>query len=487
MTPSLLRLAGDERLARLVTNGHDAAFSALYDRYRDVLVRYCRSLVRDDQDALDAFQSTMLNALRALREDRRRAPVRPWLFRIAHNESVSVLRRRSSDESLDVVVAVGGDDVHRRAEDREALAGLLEDLGGLTPHQRAALLLRELGGLEYGEVASVLDTTPLAARQAVFAARASLHDQREGRELPCAAVQRRLSDTDRRAARTRAVRAHLRGCDDCRGFAAGIGRRRRAAVLLPVPPAFASSGLLASILESGSSTGSVAGGGVAAGVVAKAAVALSAAVVATGAAERTPAPSARHRSAGVAEAAVAPVVRSGVGGTRRASTAARTEVTMLPAVVRTSTAAASTPAVRTRRAATSHPKTDTAPRDAEPDDVPVDEDVPPRATGHDWGEGSQSQSQSPWSPVRAPRYGGDAPQGRWARQRPAPAAEQPAAEQPAAETTTVETPPPAAATETTAEPEPSSSTPATTAEPAATETTTTDTATTPTTDAETNP
>src|ERR1700712_5341648 len=98
MSPSPLRIAGDEPRARMVTAGHDQAFATLYDRYRDVLVRYCRSLVRDDQDALDAFQSAMLNALRALREDRRRAPVRPWLFRIAHNESVSVLRRRPAAE-----------------------------------------------------------------------------------------------------------------------------------------------------------------------------------------------------------------------------------------------------------------------------------------------------------------------------------------------------------------------------------------------------
>ncbi|HWI73602.1 MAG TPA: RNA polymerase sigma factor, partial [Baekduia sp.] len=286
MTPSLLRMAGDERLATMVTAGHDHAFTALYDRYHDVLVRYCRSLVRDDQDALDAFQSTMLNALRALREDRRRAPVRPWLFRIAHNESVSVLRRRPAAEPLDdhQIATV---DVHRTAEDREALAGLLEDLDALTPHQRGALLLRELGGLAYEDVATVLDTTPLAARQAVFAARASLHDQREGRELPCAMVQRRLSDSDRRASRTRAVRAHLRRCDDCRGFASAIGRRRRAAVLLPIPPAFASSGLLASVLDGAGGSMTAAGGGaVATGLVAKAAVALSAAVVATGAAER---------------------------------------------------------------------------------------------------------------------------------------------------------------------------------------------------------
>jgi RNA polymerase sigma factor (sigma-70 family) len=215
MSPSLHRRLGDERLACLVTSGHDAAFAALYERYRELLVRYCRSVVRDEQDALDAFQSTMLHALRALRDDRRRAPVRPWLFRIAHNEAVTVLRRRPADEPLDDRQAATLD-VHRTAEAREALTGLMEDLGALTDHQRSALLLRELGGLGYAAVASALATSPPAARQAVSAARASLHAQREGRELPCATVQRELSDADRRAARSRAIRAHLRRCADCR-------------------------------------------------------------------------------------------------------------------------------------------------------------------------------------------------------------------------------------------------------------------------------
>jgi RNA polymerase sigma factor (sigma-70 family) len=286
VSPALLRVAGDERLARLVTAGHDAAFAALYDRYRDVLVRYCRSVVRDEQDALDAFQSTMLNALRALREDRRRAPVRPWLFRIAHNEAISVLRRRPAAEPLDPE-RVATVDVQRAAEDREELGALLADVGALTVHQRSALLLRELGGLGYDEVAGVLDTTPLAARQAVFAARASLHEQRAGRELPCVAVQRQLSDGDRRAARSRAVRAHLRGCDDCRGFATAIGRRRRAVALLPVP-SFAGSGLLASILDGAGGPAGAGGSTVGVGVAAKAAVALTAAVVATNAAPTEP-------------------------------------------------------------------------------------------------------------------------------------------------------------------------------------------------------
>src|SRR5947209_4389915 len=92
--------AGDERLAQLVANADEAAFGALYERYHQALYRYCRSIVRDDADAQDALQSAWTRALVALRRHQRDAPVRPWLYRIAHNESVSLLRRR--DQRRDV-------------------------------------------------------------------------------------------------------------------------------------------------------------------------------------------------------------------------------------------------------------------------------------------------------------------------------------------------------------------------------------------------
>jgi RNA polymerase sigma factor (sigma-70 family) len=484
MSPALLRMAGDERLARLVTAGHDHAFAALYDRYRDVLVRYCRSVVRDDQDALDAFQSTMLNALRALREDRRRAPVRPWLFRIAHNESVSVLRRRPAAEPLDDR-QVASVDVHRTAEDREALAGLLEDLAALTDHQRSALLLRELGGLDYDDVASVLETTPLAARQAVFAARASLYDQREGRELPCAMVQRRLSDTDRRAARTRAVRAHLRRCDDCRGFASSIQRRRRAAILVPVPPAFASSGVLASIIDAGGGGAGAGGGAVAAGVVAKAAVALSAAAVATGAAQRPAQPQSSTATA-AASGAVASVAAGHAtrppatgGAVSAARTAAGSGVVQLASVI--------APAATTDASATP-PVSRRAPRDQA---GRVTGDQPPIRADGGWGRrdggggdrpgagpgfaraGGRGAIRRDGATVRAllrsrPRDGA----GRWAQRAgaqgaaaptpPAPA-DQPAS--PATTATTTPSPDPAATSTTTAAVAPPASAPAATAAP----------------------
>src|SRR5947209_4769384 len=91
---------GDERLARRVGSGDERAFAAIYGRYHQQLYRYSCSLLRDEADAQDALQSAFAAAFAALRRGQRDAPLRPWLFRIVHNESITVLRRRRSHSEL---------------------------------------------------------------------------------------------------------------------------------------------------------------------------------------------------------------------------------------------------------------------------------------------------------------------------------------------------------------------------------------------------
>src|SRR3954452_3561996 len=89
-----LHALSDGRLAKLAASGDRTAFAAIYERHHQALYRYCRSILRDEEEARDALQSTMASALRALEGERREISLKPWLFRIAHNESISLLRRR---------------------------------------------------------------------------------------------------------------------------------------------------------------------------------------------------------------------------------------------------------------------------------------------------------------------------------------------------------------------------------------------------------
>jgi RNA polymerase sigma factor (sigma-70 family) len=220
-----------------------AEFAALYERHHKALYRYCRSIVRHEEDAQDALQSTMTRAYAALQEKPHDFDLRPWLFRIAHNESVSILRRRRPTQELDAeLAALGG--VDERAELQETLRIFRQDLADLPERQRSVLVLREVNGLRPTEIATLLETTPGAVKQSLLEARRALARCHEGRETPCFDVQRALMDGDGRVLRGRGLRAHLRACTSCRRFRDDV-RPRRFGLLPALLGALQGSGLVA--------------------------------------------------------------------------------------------------------------------------------------------------------------------------------------------------------------------------------------------------
>ena len=284
---SSLRLSSDARLARLAARGDRAAFAAIFDRYHQQLYRYCVSILHDAEDAADALQSTMLRALRSLEGDDRDIAVRPWLYRIAHNESVTILRDRPNTQPALESGLAGMADVEGSAALRDQLHTLLGDIRELPDRQRAALVMREMAGLSYPEIAAALDSSPAGAKQAVYDARRALLDLSRGREQECGSIQKTISAGDGRAARGRSFRAHLRACSDCRTFQTQIGeRQQQLAGLTPVlPAAVAASVLKGALVGAGGTSAESVLFGVGTGLVANAAttvavtVALGAGVV----------------------------------------------------------------------------------------------------------------------------------------------------------------------------------------------------------------
>lgn len=257
----LLRICTDDTLARRASHGDDDAFAVLYDRYRVRLEAYCRGIVRQEEDACDAAQNALAAAYQALRRGAAPAAIRPWLFRIAHNEAINVLRRRRVAGELPEDVPAGP--AHGPAETvelHEELTEVLAAVRDLAPGARSALLLRELGGLEYQQVALVLGTTPAGARQAVFEARTALQDDRVGRGTSCEAIRRELSVHDGRRRQTRRIRGHLRGCTSCRDWSRAQRQRRQRLALGGIPLPF--TGWIAGALglAGASGTASVSGG-----------------------------------------------------------------------------------------------------------------------------------------------------------------------------------------------------------------------------------
>lgn len=284
--PLRLSRLSDELLARQAARGSRRAFATLYERYHQPLYQYCRSILRHDADAHDALQSTFTKALAALQRSQRNAPLRPWLYRIAHNEAISAIRLRqrerhcaSPDGAEPVALAASAAE---EAESRERWAMLMADLAELPERQRAALLLRELSGLPHEEIALALQTTAGGAKQSIFEARQTLAEFAEGREMSCQDICRRISDGDGRVLRSRRVRAHLRSCGGCSAFAQGIGgRRSELRGLAPVLPPAAAAALLSHVLHgAGSHAAGAAGAAAGSGAIAGSGAAVGSGAVA---------------------------------------------------------------------------------------------------------------------------------------------------------------------------------------------------------------
>lgn len=167
---ALLKAQSDGRLVDLTRAGNDRAFEAIVERYNAQLLRYCSRILPDGRGE-DAVQQAFLKAYNAIHADTTPLSLRSWLFGIAHNVSLNVLRQRGGDhESLDAVSA-GAEDADATIERRERFREVLAAVAALPPSQRDALLLRELEGRGHEEIARELGVSGGAARQLISRAR----------------------------------------------------------------------------------------------------------------------------------------------------------------------------------------------------------------------------------------------------------------------------------------------------------------------------
>src|SRR3989440_9049861 len=194
----------------------DRAFERLYKRHVGDVYRYALAVMRNPADAEDVTQTTFLNAYRAYAEKGSR-PEKPqnWLIAIAHNVCRQGFRqsaRRPSEVSFedDIADTIADDDAPTGDDTRRALSHLAFN-------QRAALVMRELEGRSYAEIADILEVSTSAVETLIFRARRALREQLEG-SLTCGdaelALSKQLDRNLSRAERSQ-LRAHLRECPDC--------------------------------------------------------------------------------------------------------------------------------------------------------------------------------------------------------------------------------------------------------------------------------
>ena len=174
----------DEQLVALLRQGRHDAFETLAARYHARLLRFCWKILRSKEDAEDALQDVFVSAYRALVADDRQIHVRPWLYRIARNRCVNELRRTRAirADSLNDDHPDGGRTLVERAADCDLLRELVEDLQALPDTQRTALLLREIDGFGYLQIATAMSTTVPGVKSLLVRARTGLRDSAHTRD-----------------------------------------------------------------------------------------------------------------------------------------------------------------------------------------------------------------------------------------------------------------------------------------------------------------
>jgi RNA polymerase sigma-70 factor (ECF subfamily) len=172
----------DEALVARARDGDRGSLEVLLRNNYDRIFAVCRRLTGNDADAADATQEAMIAVVRGLPRFDGRSRFATWAYRIAVNASIDELRRRSRRPSVDLdeladgpvrVLAAGAsgspdpEGVADRADVDAALMGLPVEF-------RAPVVLRDLCGLDYAEIAEVLDLPPGTVRSRIARGRSSL-------------------------------------------------------------------------------------------------------------------------------------------------------------------------------------------------------------------------------------------------------------------------------------------------------------------------
>jgi RNA polymerase sigma-70 factor (ECF subfamily) len=175
------RNQADALLVARIRAGDELAFELLMARYQAPLFRYIYGLVHDHEQARDLLQETFLRAYRAIGALDDPELLRSWLYRIAHNQACSALRRRRLISWLPLAfgrqISTPGPD-HGSIESARVAAALAR----IPIQQRAPLLLHLVAGFSYAEVAALLQVSEGSVRMRISRGRAAFRAAYGGEE-----------------------------------------------------------------------------------------------------------------------------------------------------------------------------------------------------------------------------------------------------------------------------------------------------------------
>lgn len=161
----------DEQLILKIQSGDDEAFEQLFWRYKDRIIAAVYAIVRNRQDALDITQECFVRVYKNIHKFQPKTKFFTWAYRIAYNLSIDRYRRKKTskevefdndyqknfahpDDLMAPSLGVNPERVYARAELGEQIAKAMDNL---SEKHRSIIILREIDGLSYNEIAETLD------------------------------------------------------------------------------------------------------------------------------------------------------------------------------------------------------------------------------------------------------------------------------------------------------------------------------------------
>ncbi|MCU0248163.1 MAG: sigma-70 family RNA polymerase sigma factor [Bryobacter sp.] len=162
----IFREVEDRDLIAKARKGDVDAYNRLVSRWEKRVFNYLLKLTGDREDALDVSQEVFLKAYQNLSKLDDPERFSPWLFRIAHNEAYSLLRKNRPETELSVDPAMG--DLSRRMYPAELALAVNGALQKLSEDQREAVILKVYEGFKFEEMAQILDCPVSTVKSRVY-------------------------------------------------------------------------------------------------------------------------------------------------------------------------------------------------------------------------------------------------------------------------------------------------------------------------------
>ncbi len=176
----------EKELILKLKNGNEEAFNEIVERYSKKLYFLCLKMLQNEKDAEDTVQTIFLKAYMNIAKFEEKSSISTWLYRIGVNVCTDVLRKRkketttslytvSSDEEEYILeIPDEKENVEKTVLEQERKRALYQAIETLKPKQKQLIVLRDIEGLSYDEIANILKMNPGTVKSGINRARAAL-------------------------------------------------------------------------------------------------------------------------------------------------------------------------------------------------------------------------------------------------------------------------------------------------------------------------